>query len=262
VPDRTDSRYLVDVAYADPSGLTARAALYDFQQPRIDLQAEAMRALGDIDGCTVVDVGCGDGRYVADLRGAGAHVIAVDLSKGMLDGISPPRPTAVVADAQHLPLADASVDVVLLMHMLYHVPRPALAVEEARRVLRDTGRALVAVNGVRHLSEMNAVWVPLLEEAGVRADVEDLGLVNPRVKADEARALLSAEFDTVRERTLASTVRVTDPGPVVRHAASTTGARTSPRLVDRFTAEVASRIAADGCFEVSTEVVMFVVGSS
>ena len=37
---RADTRYLREVAYADPSGLAARSSLYDFQQPYIDLKSE------------------------------------------------------------------------------------------------------------------------------------------------------------------------------------------------------------------------------
>jgi SAM-dependent methyltransferase len=257
MPKRSDHRYLVDVAYADPSALSARAALYDFQHPRIDLVAEALALLGPIGGQRVADVGCGDGRYVAALGQAGARVVAIDLSKGMLDGIAAPRPPSIVADAQVLPLPDASVDVVLLMHMLYHVPDPARAVAEARRVMRDDGRLLLAVNGADHLSEMNALWLPHLDEAGLRADVEDLGLVNPRVKAADARVLLGRVFRTVEERLLRSTVTVTDPAPVVRHAASTTGATTSPDILVRFASDVAAAIAAHGAFRVTTDVAMF-----
>ena len=62
-PKRADTRYLRDVAYADPSGLAARAGLFDYQQPYIDLQAEALAVLGDVDGRVVGDVGCGAGRF-------------------------------------------------------------------------------------------------------------------------------------------------------------------------------------------------------
>jgi SAM-dependent methyltransferase len=89
-PGRADSRYLREVAYADPSGLGARASLYDFQQPYVDLQSEALALLEPLDGRVVGDVGCGDGRYIDALRGAGARVVGIDLSVGMLAGVSSP----------------------------------------------------------------------------------------------------------------------------------------------------------------------------
>ena len=98
-PKRAYTRYLRDVAYRDPSGLAARASLYDFQRPYIDLQSVAIAALGDVNGRMVGDVGCGSGRYLDTLRGAGARVVGIDLSVGMLAGIPDP-PALVVADAQ------------------------------------------------------------------------------------------------------------------------------------------------------------------
>ena len=44
-----------------------------------------------------------------------------------------------VVNAQSLPFADDSFDVVVANHMLYHVPDPSQAVAELRRVLRDDG---------------------------------------------------------------------------------------------------------------------------
>jgi SAM-dependent methyltransferase len=130
-PKRADSRYLREVAYADPSGLEARAGLFDFQQPYIDLQAETLEVLGPLDGRLVADVGCGSGRYLGALRGVGARVLGVDLSVGMLGGVQSP-PTLIAADAQALPLTDAAIDVVMMMHMLYHAPDPALAAQRRR----------------------------------------------------------------------------------------------------------------------------------
>jgi SAM-dependent methyltransferase len=212
VAKRADTRHLRDVAYADPSGLAARSALYDFQQPYIDIVAEALRVLAPLDGRVVGDVGCGSGRYIDALRGAGAQVVGVDLSAGMLAAVPDP-PALVVADSQSLPFTDASLDVVMLMHMLYHVPDPGLAVAEASRVLQRDGKLLVATNGRRHLAEMNELWLPLLDRTGLRVELEDAGLVNPRVTADKARRLVAMQFHHLEQHWLRSSVVVTDAAP-------------------------------------------------
>ena len=49
------------------------------------------------------------------------------------------RSTFRVADAVALPFEDKSFDVVLLLHVLYHVDDRRTALEEARRVLRPGG---------------------------------------------------------------------------------------------------------------------------
>ncbi len=258
---RADTAYLRETAYADPSGLTARIGLYDHQQPHIDLIAEAITALAPLDGLRVADIGCGNGRYVTALRAASALVIGVDLSHGMLAGVPGPPFGLVAADSQDLPLAGDAVDVALMMHMLYHVASPETALAEAKRVVRPGGRLLVATNGGDHLAEMDALWLPLLDEAGIRGRLEDLGMVNTRLNADIARALLPGHVDAIEERAFRSSVVVTDPAPVVAHAASTTGARSvgdrrDPLLSD-FAAAIDDRIARDGEFRITTEVVFF-----
>jgi len=257
VTKRADTRYLREVAYADPSGLNARTGLYDSQGPYIDLVAEALVVLGPLDGRVVGDVGCGSGRYISALRQAGARVVGIDLSVGMLAGVVEPPPL-IAADSQSLPLADASLDVVMMMHMLYHVPDPTRALAQAARVLRPGGTLLVATNGGRHLAEMNQLWLPLLDRTGLRASLEDAGLVNPRVTADHALRLMAAQFPEPDVKWLRSSVVVNDPAPVVRHAASTTAAQAVGRqrdeLIDELTQRIASEIRRNGQFTITTEV--------
>jgi SAM-dependent methyltransferase len=254
---RADTRYLRDVAYADASGLAARASLYDFQRPYVDLVAEAIGMLAPLDGRMVGDIGCGDGRYVDALRGAGAEVLGLDLSVGMLAGVQSPL-TLLAADAQSLPLTDASLDVVMMMHMLYHVPDPPIAIAEASRVLRRDSKLLVATNGRRHLAEMNELWLPLLDRTGLRAPLEDSGLVNPRVSVDDARRFVGMHFQDPSVHWLRSSVMVTDPAPVVRHAASTTAAQAAgehrDELIGELSDAITSQIRRDGQFTITTEV--------
>jgi SAM-dependent methyltransferase len=176
----------------------------------------------------------------------------------MLAGVQSP-PTLVAADAQSLPLTEASLDVVMMMHMLYHVPDPAMAVAEAARVLRPVGKLLVATNGRRHLAEMNEMWLPLLDRTGLRASLQDAGLVNPLVTADDARRFVAMQFGDPDEHWLRSSVVVTDPAPVVRHAASTTAAQElglhRDELVQELAGAITAQIRRDGQFTITTEVV-------
>ena len=257
---RADRRHLVEVAYASDDGLVARMSLYDHQHPRVDLVAEALDLLHPLAGAHVVDVGCGNGQYLAALAHAGAIAVGADLSAGMLSSVAHPLPR-VAADAQELPFDHGAFDVALMMHMLYHVPEPGRALDEARRILGRDGRLLAATNGARHLAEMNELWMPLVEQAGLLTDVEDRGLVNPRLPADALRRALDGRFTILEERVLRSTVTVTEPDPVIGHAASTTAAHVAAAqgadLVQQLRARVESILAADGEFRVTTEVVMF-----
>lgn len=109
------------------------------------------RALGHLlPPLVVVDAGCGEGYLTAEAAAWAAHVVAVDRSKDMLrrarqlthkrglDNI-----TWKVGEIEHLPLEDASADVVLLSQALHHATQPARAVAEALRVVKPGGRVLV-----------------------------------------------------------------------------------------------------------------------
>jgi ubiquinone/menaquinone biosynthesis C-methylase UbiE len=65
------------------------------------------RVFSALDGKeTVVDVGCGDGGYLLDLRANGHRgiLVGVDFSLGMLLGLSPKVALRVAGDAQALRL--------------------------------------------------------------------------------------------------------------------------------------------------------------
>jgi SAM-dependent methyltransferase len=89
-----------------------------------------------------VDVGAEDGSLAGLWRDKGRLTLLLDLDPTMLSGA--PRPGAV-ADAEGLPLAEASVDIVVLSAVLEHVLDPRRAVAEAMRVLRPGGRLVVYV---------------------------------------------------------------------------------------------------------------------
>jgi len=88
----------------------------------------------------VLVVGCGEGLEAdAIAREAGAAVVGLDLA------VDPRwvRPGAHLlrADARRLPFRDGAFDALYCYHVLEHVPGPAAAVAEARRVLAAAGFA-------------------------------------------------------------------------------------------------------------------------
>ena len=84
----------------------------------------------------VLDVGCGDRPY----RELFPNTIGFDV---------PGNPHADLhGSLESIPVDDASFDVVLCLQVLEHVPDPAAAVRELRRVVRPGGRVLASTHGV------------------------------------------------------------------------------------------------------------------
>lgn len=85
----------------------------------------------------VLDAGAGTGVSTAALEAQVGRVVALDISREMLRDNGASR--RVQADFDALPFTDASFGAVAYTASLFLVPDPAVAVREARRVLRPGG---------------------------------------------------------------------------------------------------------------------------
>jgi SAM-dependent methyltransferase len=116
-----------------------------------DLREADARLLGEVRGLGVLEVGCGAAMCSRWLAAQGAHPVAFDLSRGMLrhavdaaarTGIAVPL---LQADAEHLPLRDASFDVAFTAFgAIQFVADSARLMREVARVLRPGGRWVFA----------------------------------------------------------------------------------------------------------------------
>jgi SAM-dependent methyltransferase len=93
----------------------------------------------DVAGLRVIDVGCGDRPYDALFAGA-REVVGFDVPAN--------AHADVHGSIDAIPVDDGSFDVVLCLQVLEHVPDPAAAVRELRRVVRPGGRVLLTTHGV------------------------------------------------------------------------------------------------------------------
>ncbi len=99
-----------------------------------------------------LDVGCGTGFLTFELAGRGHRVTGIDFAPAM---IAEARRKAAErglsarleeGDAEQLPFAAASFDLVISRHLLWTLPHPEAAIDEWIRVLRP-GARLVVVDG-------------------------------------------------------------------------------------------------------------------
>ena len=107
------------------------------------LPESELRALGELDGRDVLELGCGAGQFGLSLVRQGARVTGIDNSERQLEFARAnvgDRMTLVHGSAEALPFADASFDLVCCDHGAMGFSDPRVVVPEVARVLRPGGR--------------------------------------------------------------------------------------------------------------------------
>ncbi len=136
----------------------------DYLNPDIDpfydeAFARIVSALGDTDGKTILDIGCGYCFHTVRLARSGLAITSVDFSEEALSharvnvdkaGIGE-RVTLRQADATALPFEDTSFDNVLIWGVLMHIPEVKKALAEAARVLKPGGKLALSENNAASL---------------------------------------------------------------------------------------------------------------
>lgn len=122
------------------------AAVYDWMTGRLDEKGGRVhreRLVADAEGA-VLEIGVGTGRNLAHYRKA-TRLVAVEPEPGMrARAVRAARDATVPVevldgDATRLPFPDGSFDTVVMSLVLCTIPDPAVALAEARRVLRPGG---------------------------------------------------------------------------------------------------------------------------
>ncbi|MEC7376180.1 MAG: malonyl-ACP O-methyltransferase BioC [Pseudomonadota bacterium] len=117
----------------------------------------------DVSDGRVLDLGCGTGWFTRKLQSlqAPATLTGIDLSPGMIlqaSGSSPGVIDWLVADAEHLPVASGSQDLVFSNLMIQWCDDPRGVLRECRRVLRPGGWLVMSTLVDGTLRELKAAW--------------------------------------------------------------------------------------------------------
>ena len=92
---------------------------------------------------TVLELATGTGLIAKHIVRYADHIEATDASQEMIEqakqGVKSAKLCFSVQDMFHLPYADQSFDVVIVVNALHIVPEPEKALSEIRRVLKDDG---------------------------------------------------------------------------------------------------------------------------
>lgn len=169
---------------------------------------DTLLAMADLrPGNRVIETACGTGMVTfraAEAVGRDGHILANDLSQGMIDeltrravGAGRVNITAARMSAEELSVEPGSFDSALCALGLMYVPSPAKALAELHRALKPGGRATVTVWGERR----NCGWAEIfpIVDARVASEVCPMffGTGGPRVLK---RLMESAGFASVEER--------------------------------------------------------------
>lgn len=106
----------------------------------------------ELAGNTVLDIGCGSGRFIEIARSKGARVIGIDYSLASDVAASnfrhdPENVCIVQADALKIPIGCGVMDGSYSIGVLHHTPSPVVGVKEAFRCLRSGGWFAISVYG-------------------------------------------------------------------------------------------------------------------
>jgi SAM-dependent methyltransferase len=132
-------------------------ATYELENGALDrdgLVLDAMRSLAPWAGRTLLDLGCGSGFWLPVYAREAARVIGVEPDPTLLP-LAAARaggPELLAGSAEHIPLPDASVDVVHARFAYFFPPDVDAGLAEVLRVLRPGG-TLVVVDNDHHNSE-------------------------------------------------------------------------------------------------------------
>jgi SAM-dependent methyltransferase len=131
---------------ANPSHDEAASPWYQLVREYIGGMAE-----GGIAGLRILEVACGRGGFVRELARAGARVTGCDFSSAALRAASTklraanatPSAALIQGDAQNLPFADNTFDLVVSCETIEHLPDVKSAMRGIYRVTRPGGKLLL-----------------------------------------------------------------------------------------------------------------------
>lgn len=195
--------------YRDSTNLRARAALPVKYGTR-DWFGWVALHLPLKPGDHVLDIGCGAGWFWARtaLSLPQVSLTLADKSPGMVaeamkNAEAVTDRTGVTADASDLPFDENSFDLILAMHMLYHVPEPERALGHFKAKLKRGATLALTTNAISD----DPIW-------HINAQVFGHPPEDPAARvfgAHHAEALLQKVFGNARIEHFTETWRVTDP---------------------------------------------------
>jgi malonyl-CoA O-methyltransferase len=158
---------------------------------------------------SILDLGSGTGAATDHLQRLypDTLVVALDRSETMLASTARRGETGLCAAGERLPLADASVDIVVSNLMLPACDHPAAVFAEVRRVLKAPGLFLFSTLGPDSMKEMRRAWARVDKYPHVH-DHDDMHIIGDMlVHAGFREPVMDVEMLTIQYGDIATQVR-------------------------------------------------------
>lgn len=123
-----------------PAGMYRRIVLRD----HVSFVCKTIASMG-LPRVRILDMGCGAGDLLAGLRARGHAAVGLDIAASALQAAAEVGVPGVRADHSSAPFPSGSFDLVMMYHLLEHIPNPDVAIREAWRLLADGGRMILQV---------------------------------------------------------------------------------------------------------------------
>ena len=177
-------------------------------------------------GMKVLELGAGNGALWSqniDKVPAGVNIILSDISEGMLAdakneiGDKPEFQYAVI-DAQKIPFADNTFDLVIANHMLFYCDDISKALSEIRRVLKPGASLVCSTYSKRHMREIT----DLVQSFNSNIVLSSTNLYE-RFGLDNGKQILSKFFSDVTCKKYHDAIEIPEATPIISYILSCHG---------------------------------------
>ena len=174
----------------------------------------------------VLELGAGNGALWSqniDKVPAGVNIILSDISEGMLAdakneiGDKPEFQYAVI-DAQKIPFADDTFDLVIANHMLFYCDDISKALSEIRRVLKPGASLVCSTYSKRHMREIT----DLVQSFNSNIVLSSTNLYE-RFGLDNGKQILSKFFSDVTCKKYHDAIEIPESTPIISYILSCHG---------------------------------------
>ena len=210
------------------------------------------------DGMSILELGCGPGGIWLgrdDRMPKDAKIILSDFSALMVEKARSllkdyPAFSFEQIDIQNIPYDDASFDIVIANHMLYHVPDQEKALWQIYRVLKAGGCFYSTTLGRNSLKELQDIYRKLEDKASFSYSE------NASFTLENGAGLLGRYFSGIEQRQYIDSLQVTDMDDLMAYIKSYNEIPDS--IHDALRALVQNGFSKDGVFYIQKEQGMFI----